>query len=420
MAEVTLHPDAGLFPIGTHVKVYLASAPERGGPRVGAPPGVALSEPEVVSAGTLTVTGLEEAAEYIGWAVVGGVDHYLRFQTGGTEGGIAFVGEDGTVGGAGGSSLSSKVVTSKLKTHGEVEGALTPSYAEGSAVLATMKGALTFEKPTGWPTVPAWMDVTLTQDAIGHVLKMGAGITMPGGEPLWSSLALAVNQFSLWSPDGGTTVYLFTGPEGKQGVKGTTGATGETVGSTEAALKMTYPALNGNPKATGTKAATAWRLQRNLVVIPVKCKKLKIVWTPGTIKGKVRVIVFDTGQKVAGKYSVLADTKTFVNPGTEKVAGVLAELERSEGEWAPGEVVMIGVIAESAEMILPISTEPSVGASCKFPAGAVPNGVALTTAWICDQVVLTEAAAKAEPLAAIAEEAPVGPALTVAYAVMCA
>ncbi len=328
--------------------------------------------------------------------------------------GAALLGSDGTVGGPGG------LPTERLNPLGEVEGAVTPNWEEGNAVTATLKGATTFERPSHLPSIPGWMNVTLTQDASGHALKIGAGITMPGGEPVWSTAPLGVNQFSLWW-DGLGNLWMFIGTEGKQGKEGPKGANGETVGSVEAALKMTYPAVNGNPKATATKAAVAWRMQRNMVVIPVKCKKLKILWTPGTVKGKVRVVVFDTGQKVAGKYSVLADTHAFVNPGVEKVSGILAELERKEGEWEAGEVVMIGLIPESAEMILPISTEPSVGASCKFPEGAIPHGVAFTKeAWISDQVVLVEATAKEETFAAIAEATPVAPAYNVAYAVLCA
>lgn len=407
MAEATLER-SDIYPVGTVVGCYLLPSPPKpfapsGDPSGGQTKYTKTTEATVGAAGKLKLGGLAAGTKYVCWAEVATENHYLYFETARPV-----------------EQLAPSVVRSSLKAEGEVEGALTPNYAEGNAVTATMKGALTLEKPIGWPAVPAWMDVSLAQDGVGHTLSIGAGITMPGGEPVWSKLPGAVNQFSLWSPDGGTTVFLFTGPEGKQGVKGTTGAVGETVGSTEATLKMTYPAVNGNPKATSTKPATAWRLQRSMVVIPVKAKKLKLLWTPGAVKGKVRVLVFDTGQKVAGKYSVLADTEVFVAPGVEKVSGILAELERKEGEWAAGEVVMIGVIAESAEMILPISTEPSVGTSCKFPEGAVPAGVALATAWIADQVVLTEVAAKEKPFLGIAEATPVGPAFPLAFAVICA
>lgn len=108
MAEVTLHPDSQQFPPGTKLKVYLRERPEAGGNVSGAPAGSVLSEPEVSESGALVVTALQEGEEYIAW--VAAPDRYLRFQAGGTQGGLAFLGGDGTVGGAGGSPLSSSLV----------------------------------------------------------------------------------------------------------------------------------------------------------------------------------------------------------------------------------------------------------------------------------------------------------------------
>lgn len=111
MAEATLNPNPISFPVGSKVKIYAWTLPAPGGRLEGAPPGALLSEPEVAQAGTLTVTGLEEGKTYVAWRVTEGTDRYLFFQTGGTEGGLAFLGGDGTVGGPGGSSLSSSIET---------------------------------------------------------------------------------------------------------------------------------------------------------------------------------------------------------------------------------------------------------------------------------------------------------------------
>jgi len=74
--EVVLHPDPQLFPVGTKVKVKVAPTlwPAPGS---GEPAGTLVTEPTVAAVGTLTVTGLTEGTRYVGYANVGGVDHYL-------------------------------------------------------------------------------------------------------------------------------------------------------------------------------------------------------------------------------------------------------------------------------------------------------------------------------------------------------
>lgn len=109
MAGVTLHPDSQQFPPGTTLKVYARAQPEPGGPVLGAPAGAVLSEPVVSAAGRLVVTGLTEGLGYIAWAAT--PDRYLRFEAGGTQGGVVFAGADGLVGDAGGTPLSGSVVT---------------------------------------------------------------------------------------------------------------------------------------------------------------------------------------------------------------------------------------------------------------------------------------------------------------------
>lgn len=321
--------------------------------------------------------------------------------------GAALLGTDGTVGGPSGSALSASVVTSRLKSNGEVEGTLTPNYAEGSTVLATMKGALTFEKPTGWPSVPAWMDVSLTQDAVGHTLKIGAGIAMPGGEPLWSKAALAVNQFSLWSPDGGATVFLFTGPEGPKGAAGERGERGEVgPSSIEAMTRASYPWISGNSKATGSFAPTQWKVYFALVVVPVKAKKLAL-WLPnaGEVSGHLRAFVFDIGAATAKKYTCLAASpNTLFTPTTINVQEKIATLERKDGkEWEPGEVIMVGIGADTAATKLALSTAITSALMAEFAGGAINGTGNMTAFMVCGEHTYSEAAFKAAEPAALSE-----------------
>lgn len=77
MSEVTLHPAPQSFPVGTTVKIK--QRPPVGGRLAGEPGGATLSEPAVATDGSLTVTGVQEGIEYLGYANVGGVDRYLSF-----------------------------------------------------------------------------------------------------------------------------------------------------------------------------------------------------------------------------------------------------------------------------------------------------------------------------------------------------
>lgn len=77
MASWTGHPDPAKFPDTTVVKVFPFSKTPWS--EVGQPPGTEVGEGFTVTAGALTVTGLTEGAEYLGWSRRSGVDYYLAF-----------------------------------------------------------------------------------------------------------------------------------------------------------------------------------------------------------------------------------------------------------------------------------------------------------------------------------------------------
>lgn len=113
VAEVLLHPAPQSFPPGTTVKVFARAQLDV--PSSGQPGGTILSEPVVATNGSLAVSGLEEGHRYLGWANTNGVDCYLRFEAGGNPGGLVVSGEDGTVGGPGGTPLAPSVVSGSTK-----------------------------------------------------------------------------------------------------------------------------------------------------------------------------------------------------------------------------------------------------------------------------------------------------------------
>jgi hypothetical protein len=111
MATIVLHPDLQRFPTLTVVKVYARPNPQKAA-MTSVPVGPVVSESTVSATGVLTVEGLVEGEIYIGYAVVEGEGRFLHFRTTGSEGGYALIGSDGTVGGAGGTPLSSSVESS--------------------------------------------------------------------------------------------------------------------------------------------------------------------------------------------------------------------------------------------------------------------------------------------------------------------
>ncbi len=68
-----------LFPVGTTVRVYALAHPEAAIPLSGVPVGAVVTEAAVAGTGSLTFTALPENVYYVAYAVVGGLDTYLRF-----------------------------------------------------------------------------------------------------------------------------------------------------------------------------------------------------------------------------------------------------------------------------------------------------------------------------------------------------
>jgi len=79
MSTVVLRPDPQLFPAGTNVKVYPEALRTPSSRLTGKPPGALVEEVAVGNDGTLTVINLTPGTSFVGWAVVGGIDSYVRF-----------------------------------------------------------------------------------------------------------------------------------------------------------------------------------------------------------------------------------------------------------------------------------------------------------------------------------------------------
>jgi len=164
VAEVVLKPDPQLFPVATTVKVK--TAPATGGRLVGEPPGTTLSEPVVASAGTLTVTGLTQGVRYVGWASVGGSDHYLSFQA------------DVPSGGGGASGV---IALNEPKC---VPGARTPEWVEVAPGRIMLKGRIKVKELTK-PNEAASAAKALPAPAVGCAWAGCTNTALTGVAKCW-------------------------------------------------------------------------------------------------------------------------------------------------------------------------------------------------------------------------------------------
>jgi hypothetical protein len=283
----------------------------------------------------------------------------LREQVGASvPSGNAILGNDGAVGGPGGSPLESSIVVSRVEEAGEVEGAITPSLAEDRdcTYMATQKGNVTVEKPSRWPIGEAEITLVLTQNgAGGHAITIGAGILPSNGQaPVFTTAANEANIFTLWSPNSGANVYLFVGPEGQKGTTGATGATGEVgPASPESMARASVPWAARLAPSTASFVPTQWKMIYQLVQCPVKSKKLRVYMGAKSVGSgrEVRATLYDVGQTTAGTYTLLGAGSLY-EPKTEYAWEAIATFEKGSGEFEPGNWYLVGVGANTASIEL--------------------------------------------------------------------
>ena len=251
-----------------------------------------------------------------------------------------------------GGLISKGGVVVPVANDGNVSGTYAPNLEAGSVRKGTITGAVTLEAPTHWPTGSSEATIILTQNSEGgHSISVGGGIAA-SETPQWSTAPNAANIFTLWSPDGGTNVYLFVGPQGPEGKEGKEGPEGKEgkegkagQSSIESMTQVSFPYVCGNAAAVASfKFAEAWKTLFNLIVCPVKKKKLK-VYLPTKKPGSgqhVRASVWDVGVTTAGSYTCLAAGALY-EPLTENAWELVATLEKASGEWEPGELLMLGI-----------------------------------------------------------------------------
>lgn len=308
-----------------------------------------------------------------------------------------------------GEAETASIPARKIKALGEVTGTvkinLSEAFEGGVANYFTMKaiGNLVIQLES-WPSGVQEPTLEITEDATGgRTIEIVGAVGAPTA-PVYNTEPNAINIIPLLSRNSGSNIWISTGPKGEIGA---TGAKGETTGSIEASVRASWPIFFGRPGPSAyTEVGKAFRFWWSLVVVPVKAKKLKLVWVAGeTSKGNVRAVILDTGHAVAGKYTPLA-ASALVEPAVKEKPAVLAELTRSSGEWEQGEVLMVGIGAENTAMKLPFGVTGATGSELLLPEAQELAGIGTITApTLSGFTNLTQAEFEAGSFAAIAEGA---------------
>lgn len=191
------------------------------------------------------------------------------------------------------------VATSTVKALGEVEGNVTPNLNEGRIFTMTAKGKVTIKKPTNWPSGGTYAELVVKQDATGGRTITLEGVAWQSAEPVFVTTPNAINRIPIGSDDGGVTWYAVGPQEGKEGPRGETGL---------GAVPVLMPIMAGGvPIPTGTAViGTAFKAVF-LRAIAYKTGTIKdiSITAGGTLNGKTRVAIFDTGNASAEHYTLL-------------------------------------------------------------------------------------------------------------------
>jgi hypothetical protein len=245
--------------------------------------------------------------------------------------------------------LPSSVVSSRPKSLGEVEGAVTPNLTEGNIFELTLKAATTLEKPSNWPTGYSEQLLVIRQNSAGsHAITWGAGIA-----PLGVSINTepnGVTRVILVSENGGTTVEAVSAIEGREGPRGAEGKVGPegTKGANGAAGATGPPGATGATKALGEVSGT------------VKCNLGEAFAFTMTITGNV-TIVFENWPAGLCEPELFI-TQDVVGGHTIAVTGLVWKGE--EPEYATG---------ANAVTIIPVSS-PNGGSTIYGIANKGPKG----------------------------------------------
>jgi hypothetical protein len=320
----------------------------------------------------------------------------LREQAGASlPSGGAILGTDGTVGGPGGSPLSTSVIVSRPKPLAKVAGLTKVNLAEGYTTIPLELIGATEIEPYNAPANGSPVEL-IVNSGTGFAFSL-KGVSWIGTEPTEFASGAAGKEYltTLIPLEGKLLAIVGKGEKGAAGIQGEPGARGEVgPSSIEAMTRTSYPWLSGNAKATGSFVPTQWEVYYALVIVPVKAKKLEVYAPFKVISGHVRTFVRDCGVAAANSYTILAVSELY-EPKTAEANELIATLERKDGkEWEPGEAVMVGIGADNTTIELPIGTALIKGSEGSYPGAAINGCAGMTTIRAVVDRPLTEASFK--------------------------
>ncbi len=131
-------------------------------------------------------------------------------------------------------------------------------------------------------------------------------------------------------------------------------------------------AASSLPMPTGAAKAIgiAFRgvFQRAIVPVSGKLKDLS-VFNGGTVAGETRLAIFDTGDAVAGKYTLLKQSAATVMAGAAawQSFGALEEPSLTAGQH-----IMLAIMNSTTTATFDSTNTPIIGAATSLPAGYLP------------------------------------------------